>query len=133
MKNNRVIIALTILNVGLVLFQYVRMPAVHAQSEEGILRGKKLQIVDDVGKVRASISVEKPTGRWKDYPETVVFRLIDSNGRPGVKLTTSVVSSTLGLEGRDDPAYAQLIAEGNTSTLKLTNMDGKKSVLTPDK
>jgi len=58
-----------------------------------VIRGRALEIVDDQGKVRASLSVlpEDPKVMWKGkpYPETVLLRLMSPDGRPNVKLGAS--------------------------------------------
>ena len=54
-----VLIALTLLNLGLLAAVVAREQAVAAPSvtSDGLLRGRGLQIVDDQGKVRASITI----------------------------------------------------------------------------
>ena len=87
MKSQRVLFALTALNL-LLLLSILFSPTAPALASTGIsplLRGRALEIVDDQGRVRASIKLHpaqtfKPTGRR--YPETVMLRLIDPQGRP---------------------------------------------------
>ena len=78
--------------------------------------------------MRASIQV-LPSGNT--YPETVILRLIDPNGRPSVKLTASVQGAGLALGGESDATYAMLGASGAESTLKLTNKAGREQIITP--
>jgi hypothetical protein len=129
MKNQRVVILLTILNVGLVLMQFLRTPTVTAKDDESMLRGRGLQIVDEKGRVRASISILKPDA--KSHHETVILRLIDTNGRPNVKLAESSVSSGLALGGETDDTYIVLHSDSAESFVKLTNKAGRKQVMTP--
>ena len=88
-----VLIALTLLNLGILGVIIAREQAVAAPAltSDGILRGRGLQIVDDQGKVRASITVnpavKQPDG--STYPETVLLRMITSEGRPVVKISSS--------------------------------------------
>ena len=88
-----VLIALTLLNLGILGVAIAREQAVAAPSltSDGILRGRGLQIVDDQGTVRASITVnpavKQPDG--STYPETVLLRMITSEGRPVVKISSS--------------------------------------------
>ena len=46
---------LTVLNLGLLGYQSI--PALHPTSPPGMLRGRGLEIVDDRGRVRASITL----------------------------------------------------------------------------
>src|SRR4051794_17434222 len=106
MKTQRLSFVLTVVN--LVLLVYLLSTYRKLQAADGVapvLRGHALQIVDDQGRVRAGISVLppstfKPTG--KEYPETVIFRLIDAKGRPEVKITASEEGAGLGFVGRGD-------------------------------
>jgi hypothetical protein len=97
-----------------------------------VLRGHALEIVDERGRVRASIQVQ-PSGTvdGKPYPETVILRLIDPNGRPFVKLAGSERGAGLGLLGESDTTHLLLKAEGPSTSVKLTNKDGKERLLEP--
>jgi hypothetical protein len=137
MKTHRVLIALTIANFALLVLSLVRPRSVDAQSAAQVLRGRTLEIVDDHGKVRASITVfpadpnvKMPDGT-KGYPETVLLRLINSKGRPNVKLQASEDGSGLGLGGDLDPTYMQFLARGTDTSLKFTNKDGREKVIKP--
>src|SRR2546426_7595391 len=58
-----------------------------------VIRGRALEIVDDQGKVRASLSVlpEDPKVMWKGkpYPETVLLRLMSPEDRKSTRLNSS--------------------------------------------
>jgi hypothetical protein len=135
MKTQRVLIVLTILNLMLLAFLLLsRTEPALATSQTSVLRGRALEIVDDRGRVRASIKVHaaerfEPTG--KKYPETVVLRLIDANGRPEVKLAASVEGGGLSFVGQSDETRAQLSADGRESSLRLTNQAGKEQLIRP--
>ena len=131
----RLLIALTIVNLALLVFLLLPQvaPAL-ANGTTSVLRGRALEIVDDQGRVRASIKVHAsetfaPTG--KKYPETVMLRLIDPNGRPEVKIGASVQGGGLGLVGRADATQVVLQADETASSLKLANEDGKQLLLNP--
>jgi hypothetical protein len=101
-----------------------------------VLRGRALEIVDDQGKVRASINVFPTNPKFKSadgkpYPETVLLRLINSKGGPNVKLSASNKGAILGLGGASNPTYIQVIADGDDTFVNMTNKDGKKQTLTP--
>ena len=133
MKIQRILVATTLVNVGLLLFLLTQMRPVEAQGVATVLRARALEIVDNQGRVRASVKIE-PAGQapnGEPYPETVMFRLIDPNGRPSVKLGASVQGAGLGLGGESDSTYAILKAEGPESSLKLMNKDGRQHVINP--
>jgi hypothetical protein len=50
------------------------------------------------------------------YPETAIFRLIDQNGRPSVKLSASERGGALALVSDVEDTYAQLSGRGLTVT-----------------
>ena len=145
MKIQRVLIGLTVINLGLAIFLLAQIRRVDAGSALGVeaagpapvLRGSALEIVDDQGKVRASIKLHPadPTFKMPDgktgYPETVMFRLIDPNGRPEVKIGASVEGGGIGLIGETDTTHILLKAEGAGTSLKMTNKDGKHQLIKP--
>jgi hypothetical protein len=139
----RIPIALTVINLGLAVFLVAQIrrvdagSALDAKSPAPVLRGSSLEIVDDQGRVRASIKLHAADPKFKmpdgktGYPETVMFRLIDQNGRPEVKIGASVEGGGLGLIGETDTTHALLQAEGTESSLKLTNKDGTQQLIKP--
>ena len=147
MKSQRFVIALTIINLSLTVFLLTQLRRVEAGSSKmgdsspdsvsPVLRGRELEIVDEKGKVRASIKIQAgdPQYKWPDgrlgYPETVMFRLVDPNGRPEVKLGASVGGAGLGLIGETDSTQLILKAEGANSSVKLQNKDGRQQILKP--
>jgi hypothetical protein len=131
----RILIGLTAINLALLMFHslpYVA-PAL-ANSAAPVLRGRALEIVDDQGRVRASIKLHAaetfaPTG--KHYPETVVLRLIDAQGRPEVKIAPSEEGAGLSFVGSADTTQVQLSADGAKTYLKLKNENGHQQQLIP--
>lgn len=142
MKNQRMLSALTLVNLVLLLVLLLHQAQpVEASGPAPVLRGSALEIVDAQGKVRASIQIV-PAGpaRMADgsvakggklYPETVRFRLIRPDGRPSVKITTSEDGSGLTLGGGVDPAYIVMSADGGEPSLALTNKDAKQQIIKP--
>jgi hypothetical protein len=61
MKNQRLLVALTVVNLGLLTYQLVRPRFAFAQETGPILRGRALEIVDERGKVRAELRVSRLT------------------------------------------------------------------------
>jgi len=143
MRLQRILIAITVLNIGLTLFLLSQLHRAEATSNPtpaspaGVLRGSSLEIVDDQGRVRASIKLHEADTKYKwpdgriGYPETVMLRLIDQNGRPEVKMGASEKGGGLGLVGENDATQAILEAQGFDTKLKLANKEGKQQLIKP--
>jgi hypothetical protein len=132
MKIQRLLIVLTILNLALLLALLFQARPTLAQSVAPVLRGKGLEIVDDHGRVRASITLlPASTSNKEPFPETVILRLSDAKGKPVVKLAASEQGSVLGLLGDSEPTYAKIEAKGASTYVKLTNKDGHEQVVKP--
>jgi hypothetical protein len=135
MRAQRLLIALTVVNVVLLVFSLAQSRMVAAQGVAPVLRGRALEIVDNQGRVRASIQV-LPASRQKDGElshETVLFRLITEKGRPSVKIGASEESAGIALSGPSSTkdTYVQLGAKGNVSSLRLRNEDRREQIITP--
>jgi hypothetical protein len=135
----RLLVAITGLNMFLLVLSLSQTRALVAEGEgiAPVLRGRALEIVDDRGRVRASITVlpadpdfKMPDGT-RGYPETVLLRLITSKGRPNVKLGASERGAGLLIGGESDPTYVQILAEGRGTSLKLSNKDGREQLIKP--
>jgi hypothetical protein len=93
--------------------------------------------VDDRGRVRASITVfpANPSVKMPDgstgYPETVLLRLISSAGRPNVKIAASERGAAVSFGGESDPTNVQILAAGGSTSVKLTNEDGREQLIKP--
>jgi hypothetical protein len=137
MKTQRFLVVITVFNLLLLLFTLSQKRAVAAEGTAPVLRGRALEIVDDRGRVRASIRIQPadPTVKMPDgtvgYPETVLLRLIDSKGGPNVKLGATERGAGLLLGGESDPTYVQILAKGPSTSLKLSNKDGREQLITP--
>ncbi len=107
MKMQRLLIALTVVNLGLLLLMLVIVAQNRVAIAEDVapmLRGRALEINNGQGRVRASIKVQPAsTVNGKTYPENVILRLVDQNGRPEVKPGASEQGAGLGLGGASDP------------------------------
>ena len=134
MRTQRLLIALSFLNLLLLSFLLLsRTRSALASSESPVLRGRALEIIDDQGRVRASIKLHeagtfKQTG--KKMPETVMLRLIDPAGRPEVKIGASVEGGGLSLVGESDATQLLLLADSGSS-LRLKNQTGQERVIQP--
>lgn len=136
MNTPRLLVTLTTINIAVLLLGIAQhaMPS-HAEEPVAVLRVRALQVVDQQGRIRASLGVV-PAGTSAagvPYPETVLLRLITEQGRPSVKLSASEQGSGLSVAGptgtRD--AYAILEADATTSSLRLRAEDGREQVLKP--
>jgi hypothetical protein len=130
-----VLIALTLLNLGILGVVVSRERAVAAPSlaSDGILRGRGLQIVDEQGRVRASITIN-PAVQQSDgstYPETVLLRMITSEGRPVVKISSSEDGAGMALLAAEGLAYMQILARGNDPKLVVVDGGGKETSKLP--
>jgi hypothetical protein len=137
MRYQRSLLVVTALNALLLFFSVRQTRARPAPEVAPVLRGRALEIVDDKGRVRASISILPPDPKFKmpdgtvGYQETVLLRLITSEGRPNVKIGASKRGSGMLIAGEDDPTYVQVLAEGAATTMKLSNKDGRERLLKP--
>ena len=98
-------LALTFANLGLLAFLLTRVRADNP-GVLPVLRRSTLEIVDEHGRVRAQPRVfpadaKHRLTRGDPYPETVLLRLVDPNGRPSVTLATDVRGG--GSPGRGSP------------------------------
>ena len=144
MKLQRLLIALTIFNLGLLVFLLAQIEvrflgfrfllrSAEVTSAGSVLRGRALEITDGEGGVRASIQLH-PASVLPDgttYPETVLLRLISSQGRPNVKIAATEDGSGLALGGEFDPTHVAIAARGATTSLTLINKDGQQQLIKP--
>lgn len=138
MKVQGVLVVLTVVNVALLGILLTQGGPARAGNDTGVLRGRGLEIVDDSGKVRASIKLHPADPMYKmpngkvGYPDTVVLRLITPDGRPGIKISASVDGAGIlasGESGNTDWHGVQISSE--ESTVKLRGKDGRQQVIKP--
>jgi hypothetical protein len=136
MKPNLFLIAITLLNAGMLTMSYIQnhRPASTPGADQ-ILRGRGLQIVDDSGHVRASIQI-LPQSRQQDgtmSAETVLLRLITEQGRPSVKISTSEQQSGMALIGPTGTShtYVQALAGSSASAVVIKSEDGGERRIEP--
>src|SRR5205085_6434375 len=129
MKTQRLALALTVINLVILVANLAHGHQATADEVAPVLRGRALEIVDAQGRVRSQIIVTAPTTvDNKKYPEGALFRLIDPNGRPAVKIGGSAEGSGISLAGdseRREWSGIQILAEGKGNTVKLTSKDGR--------
>ena len=135
MRTQRLLVVLTLVNLMVLMFALAAMRPAVAQDVTPVLRGRSLEIVDEQGRIRASLSV-LPAGtsaHGDRYPETVLLRLITERGRPSVKISTSEEAAGVSLAGPSNTkdTYVILEAKGTASSLKLKNENGREQIVKP--
>jgi len=137
MRVQRLALALTGLNLVILVLALVLVvrPEVTPDTAS-VMRGRALEIVDSEGKVRAQIVIEPAsTQAGQAYPETVLFRLINPDGRPGVKMGSSADGSGLLLSREADTQQGwsgvQILAEEPGGLIRLLNKERREQVIQP--
>jgi hypothetical protein len=132
MKTQRFAIALTLINLALLILLLAQNLSAEAQNVAPVLRGRALEIVDSKGRVRASISVEPPvTMDSRDYPERVLLRLADPKSGPVVKMTASVEGSALGLSDDVDGGVQIYSTKHKGNFIKVVSREGREQIIKP--
>jgi len=130
MRIQRLAIALTIVNLLLLIVLLAQVSPLSAQESPPVLRGRGLEIVDDAGRVRASLSV-LPAGERS--AETVLLRLITERGRPSVKIGASEESAGLSVAGPTGTknTWVTVTADGSRSSIVMKDEDGSERIIQP--
>jgi hypothetical protein len=135
MKIQPLLIVLTLVNLVLLT---VTLASIHPAAAEGapqVLRGRALEIVDERGRVRASLNVLPGSiqSNGETSSETVLLRLITERGRPTVKIGASEPVSGLSFAGPTNTkdTYVILEAKGTATSLKLRSEDGREQIVKP--
>jgi hypothetical protein len=129
MRREVILGALTATNLVLLLgIGLAQALPVAAQAPVGILRGSAFELVDPQGRVRASLSIQPAAA---GVSETVLLRLIQPNGQPSVKISTSRTGAGLSFVGGDDESYVILEAEGPESRLRMVEKGGRERLVSP--
>ena len=132
MKNQRLTLALTIINFTLLLVVLLFFTSAF-KPDVKVIRGSAFELIDERGNVRAEIKVlpAEPTLKMPDgtigYPETVLFRLFDSEGGPNVKISATEDGSGLVLGG--ELGYVQILSRTDEPTVKLVSKGGKQHII----
>src|SRR5262245_59240454 len=135
MKTQRLLLALTVVNLGLLVFLIAQLRPAAAQDVAPMLRARGLEIVDERGRVRASIAVLPATTEknGERSAETVLLRLITEKGRPSIKIGASEESAGMALVGPSGTknTYVTVGSNGTESSLTLKNEDGRERIIEP--
>jgi hypothetical protein len=133
MKTQRLAITLTLINLSVLLIVLMLSLSSFKSDVAPVVRARAFELLDKNGKVRAEIKIipAEPALKMPDgtvgYPETVLFRLIDSGGGPNVKISATEDGSGLVLGG--DAGYVQILSRTAEPTVKLANKKGNEQVI----
>ncbi|HEY3415797.1 MAG TPA: hypothetical protein VGM23_02840, partial [Armatimonadota bacterium] len=133
----RLLLALTGINAAMLIVTLTQPRPSAAQGVAPVVRARAFELVDERGHTRASISVipADPAVKMPDgtvgYPEVVLLRLINSKGKPTVKIESADRGAVLYLGGETDPTNALIRSDATSTSLTLTNKDGRQRVLKP--
>ena len=133
MFGKKLLIGLTCLNLALLIANLIDrvQPAFAKQSSLAVLRGSALEIVDTRGRVRAQIGVLPPsTVGGKNYPETVLLRLIDPKSGPVVKIGAGSNGGAIGLTDGADRGV-QIFAHDTGSFVRIVDRSGREKIMRP--
>jgi hypothetical protein len=118
MTTPRFLIAISVLNVACTAVSVSQLPGANAAraTVSDVVRTRHLEILDADGRVRASITVHpaNPDVRLPDgttQEDSVVLRLVNTDGGPGVKLSSSQHNVGLALIARQGD-YLQVFGDG---------------------
>lgn len=132
MKTQRFAIALTLINLALLILLLAKNLSAEAQNTAPVLRGRALEIVDSKGRVRASITVEPPvTMDSRTYPETVLVRLSDPKSGPVVKITATEEGSAIGLSDDVDGGVEVSSTKHQGNFIKVVSREGREQIIKP--
>jgi hypothetical protein len=134
MKTHWLVAVLTAVNFVLLVFSLARSLPAEAQNVPSVVRARAFELVDERGRVRATLNVQPATtANGQPYPESVLLRLITERGRPSVKISASEQSSGLSFAGPTgtEKTYVILEANGKTSSLTLKSEDGGERIVRP--
>ncbi len=133
MKTHRLAVALAIINLGILLVAVLLLTSASRSEIAPVVRGRAFELVDENGKVRAEIKImpAEPSTRMPDgsigYPESVLFRLFDSEGGPNVKISATEDGSGVVLGG--ESGYIQILSRTTDPSIKLVSKNGDEQVI----
>jgi hypothetical protein len=123
MKNQRLTVSITAINIAILIFVLAQARSDATQNVTPTLRARFLQLVDERGQVRAQFDVES-SGE-------AVFRLRDAKGAIRVKLGASEDGSGLLLLNEATEPGVHILSKGAGASVTLAGKDGQKRVITP--
>jgi hypothetical protein len=119
----RIGIALTAVNLILLMAGAAQTRTGGTAIAPDVLRGRALELVDERGLIRARLNVESGG--------EVVLRLLDRQGTIRVKLGAGEEGSGLLLANDATEPGVHLLAKPAGSSIRLANKDGRERLITP--
>jgi len=136
MKTQRLAIGLMVLNIFIVMSVLFRANSAATPEVASVLRARAFELVDEKGRVRAEMIVcprqhtQKMADGTTEYPETVLLRLITSQGGPNVKIAATEDGGVFGCSGK--AGYVQILSRGtNLPCVKVVTKDGQERIFKP--
>ncbi|MBV9963657.1 MAG: hypothetical protein JO072_15555 [Parafilimonas sp.] len=134
MKTPYFALVITIINLIIMTIVLTKVNPAMAQQTQNtlqVLRGKGLEVIDSMGRIRASISFHSAiTQNGKFYPEGVLFRLIDAKGQPSVKIDVTENGSGISLSN-EAKGFVQIASQENGGFLKIKSAGGAEKTFQP--
>jgi len=133
MKKQNIAVMVTAINLLLMIVLLTKLNPATAQQENKsqVLRGTGLEITDNQGRLRASITFHSPEEKnGTKYPGGILLRLIDTKGQPSVKIMASDEGGGLSFSNEAN-GYIQLLSNESGGFLKIKNADGKEQIIKP--
>jgi hypothetical protein len=135
MRVQRLLSTLTLANSLVLALTLATMRTAAAHGDPDVVRARSFQLVDEQGRVRASLEVlpAATSAHGDGSPETVILRLISERGRPSVKISASEEASGLSLAGPSGTSSTWVIleAKGRATSLKMRSENGRERVVEP--
>lgn len=132
MKMQIIAVCVTVVNLVIMTLLLTQLHPAHANQFQNItpmLRARGLEIIDSMGKVRASITIQPASEvDGKKYSQNVILRLINTKGKPMVKIGADESGSGLTvineydegiiINGRNDSSFIKITHKGTTRVFK---------------
>jgi hypothetical protein len=140
MRTQRWLLVLTGINLAILSFLVVSnigTAMAENAAAPSVVRARAFEVVDDQGRVRASLQVlpaqTQPNGA--KTAETVLLRLITELGRPSIKISASEAAAGMAVTGPTgtNDSYLILEADRAASSLRLRAEDGRQTTIAPAK
>ena len=123
MRIVRVALALTAVNLALLVASLASSGRAGAQQGGDVLRGRAFELVAQSGLIRARLNLESDG--------QVVLRLLDQEGTIRVKLGADKAGSGLVLNNDATEPGVHLLAKATGSTIRVANKDGRERMIAP--
>lgn len=124
MNNNRLAVALTVINLIILIVVIAQSRMIANQTIPEVLRVRAFELVDENGRVRAQLNIDKANGE-------VIFRLRDEKESIRVKLGASEEGSVLLLINDLTEPGVHLLAKQDDTSRTLTDQSGAEQVIKP--